>query len=144
MRTGRLSISRGRQLEGGAHLTLVPAGSAPPPSTPDYLLVHDRLTALERLTRLHEQGALSAEEFAAEKRLILGLPADELLLSDPAPVHFVPAQPRRQPRGPSLIGRMLNWKFLLFAFAAGLAFSYAAQPDETVRLFEQAAAAIGA
>jgi hypothetical protein len=145
MGTGRLSISRGHQLQGGGHLALVPAVAAepaPPPSTPDYLVVHDRLTALERLTRLHEQGALSAEEFAAEKRLILGLPADELLLSDPAPVHFVPAAPRRPARGPSLIGRMLNWKFLLFALAAGLAFSYAAQPDETVRLFEQMVASI--
>ena len=153
MRTGRLSISRGHQLQGEpvAHppqLTLVPQPAEPiaasvstphqaPPASPDYHLVHDRLTALERLTRLFELGALSVEEFAAEKALILGLPAEELVLRDPAPVGFVPAAPRRPARGPSLLGQMLGWKFLLFSLAVGLAFSYAAQPAQTSRLFEQ-------
>ena len=107
MRTGRLSISRGHQLQGTPdagppQLTLVPPAARPhrvragqAAGIPDYHAVHDRLTSLERLTRLFELGALSAEEFAAEKALILGLPADELVLREPAPVHFVPAAPRR-------------------------------------------------
>jgi hypothetical protein len=160
MRTGRLSISRGHQLQGSPdsappQLTLVPQPaelepafvSVPdraPPVTPDYHIVHDRLTALERLTRLFELGTLSAEEFAAEKALILGLPADELVLRDPAPVHFVPAAPRRPGRGPSLIGRMLSWKFLLFSLVVGLGFSFATQPNETARLFDQTLRLFGA
>jgi len=153
MRTGRLSISRGHQLQGEPvaippQLMLVPQpaepGPAPvfvpdrtPPASPDYHFVHDRLTSLERLTRLFEGGALSAEEFAAEKTLVLGLPADELVLRTPAPVSFVPAEPRRPPPGPSLLGRMLGWKFLLFSLVAGLGLSFAAQPRETSHLFEQ-------
>lgn len=143
MRTGRLSISRGHQLAatpegpGPPQLALVQARPAPEPASPDYAAVHDRLTSLERLARLFELGALSAEEFAAEKALILALPADELVLRQPAPVHFVPAEPRRAQRGPSLVGRMLNWKFLLFSLVAGLGFSFAAQPDETQRFLDQ-------
>jgi hypothetical protein len=153
MRTGRLSISRGHQLQGEPvaippQLKLVPqpaeSGPAPvsvleqaPPASPDYHLVHDRLTSLERLTRLFELGALSLEEFAAEKALVLGLPADELVLRTLAPVGFVPAGSRRPARGPSLLGRMLSWKFLLFSLLAGLVFSYAAQPRETAHVFEQ-------
>jgi len=140
MRTGKLAISRGHEMADPPHLTLVPAtpdAVPPPPASPDYHFVHDRLTALERLARLHEQGALSAEEFAAEKALILGLPADEYVLREAAPVHFVPAG-RAQPRGPSLLGRMMSPKFLALCLVAGFGFSYAAQPAETVRLFEQA------
>jgi len=146
MRTGKLAISRGHQMSEPTHLALVPPepvrAPAPPAST-DYLLVHDRLTALERLTRLFEQGALSAEEFAAEKMLILGLPADELVLRDAAPVHFVPAYPRRAQNGPSLLGRMLSWKFLALSLIVGLGFSYGTQPDETVRFFDQIGRALG-
>ncbi|MBV9881995.1 MAG: SHOCT domain-containing protein [Sphingomonadaceae bacterium] len=117
--------------------------SQAPPASPDYHLVHDRLTALERLTRLFELGALSAEEFAAEKALILALPADELVLRDPAPVSFVPAAPRRPALGPTLLGRLLGWKFLLFSLAAGVAFSFATQPAQTTHLFEQIAHSLG-
>src|SRR5947208_7118298 len=136
MRTGRLSISRGHQLQGEPvaippQLVLVPQPAEPrsapvpvphqaPPASPDYQLVHDRLSALERLARLFELGALSAEEFAAEKAVVLALPADELLLSHPAPVSFVPAAPRTPARGPSLLGRLFGWKFLLLSLAAGL------------------------
>ena len=145
MRTGRLSISRGHQLQGAPEgpappqLSLVEAWPAPEPASADYAAVHDRLTSLERLTRLFELGALSADEFAAEKALILALPADELVLREPAPVHFVPAAPRQRirARGPSLIGRMLNWKFLLFSLLVGVGFSFAAQPNETERFFDQ-------
>jgi hypothetical protein len=108
-----------------------------PPVSPDYHLVHDRLTSLERLTRLFELGALSPEEFAAEKALVLGLPADELVLRIPAPVGFVPAARRRPTPGPSLLGRMLGWKFILFSLAAGLGFSFATQPRETAHLLER-------
>ena len=156
MRTGRLNISRGHQVDMAdsipPRLALVPQHAEPaaepasalPPFSPDYHLVHDRLTALERLTRLFEQGALSAEEFAAEKRVILGLPADELVLREAAPVGFVPAAPRRPQRGPSLLGRMLSWRFLLFSLVMGLGFSFAAQPDETLRFFDQALRYFGA
>ena len=153
MRTGRLSISRGHQLQGAPEgpappqLALVPTpAETPPPQSPDYHAVHDRLTSLERLARLFELGALTAEEFAAEKALILALPAEELVLRDPAPVHFVPAAPRQRIRahGPSLIGRMLNWKFVLFSLLVGVGFSFAMQPNETTRLFEQTLRLFGA
>ena len=153
MRTGRLSISRGHQLQEEPvafppQLALVPQPAEPrsapvsvpsqaPPASPDYQLVHDRLSALERLTRLFELGALSAEEFAAEKAIVLALPADELVLSHPAPVGFVPAAPRTPVRGPSLLGRLLGWKFLLLSLVAGLGLSWAAQPHETAHLFDQ-------
>jgi hypothetical protein len=155
MRTGRLSISRGHQLQGipeapvaPPQLALVPQPAPPEPAapvSPDYHAVHDRLTALERLARLFELGALSVDEFAAEKALILALPADELVLREAAPVHFVPAAPRLriQARGPSLIGRMLGWKFLLFSLFVGLVFSFVAQPNETQRVFDQVLRAAG-
>jgi hypothetical protein len=130
MQTGRLSISRGHQLQEARGTRLRPA----PPASPEYQGVHDRLTALERLARLLDLGALSAEEFAAEKALILSLPADELVLRDPAPVHFVPAAPRRAAPGPSLLGRMLSWQFLLLSLSVGIAFSFWTQPAETARL----------
>ena len=153
MRTGRLSISRGHQLQGEPvafppQLTLVPQPAEPraapvsvplqaPPASPDYQLVHDRLSALERLTRLFELGALSAEEFAAEKALVLSLPADELLLNQPAPVGFMPAAPRAGARGPSLLGRLFGWKLLLFGLVAGLGLSWAAQPHQTQHMLDQ-------
>src|ERR1051325_5567160 len=108
MQTGRLSISRSHQLQGAPGARLRPA----PPASPEYQGLHDRLTALERLTRLLDLGALSAEELAAEKALIRAGPADELVLRDPAPIHFVPAAPRPAVPGPSLMGRMLSWQFL--------------------------------
>jgi hypothetical protein len=140
MRTGRLAISRGHSMSEPPHLALVPAEPMPVPearASADYHIVHDRLTSLERLTRLFEQGALSEAEFAAEKMLILGLPADELVLRDAAPVHFVPAEPRRPQHGPSLVGRMLSWKFLALSLVVGFGFSFGTQPDETIRFFNQ-------
>lgn len=144
MRTGKLAISRGHQWADPPHLALVPAAEsrapaeAAPPLNPGYHAVHDRLTALERLTRLFEQGVLSAEEFAAEKALILALPADELVLREAAPVSFSPARPRKPARGPSLIGRILGWwAFILASLVIGFGFSFVAQPDATLRLFDQ-------
>ena len=151
MRTGKLSISRGHQIETepAPRLALVgsdpvrapdpaPVPPPPPPLAADYHQVHDRLTALERLTRLFEQGALSADEFAAEKAIILGLPADELVLRTAAPVSFVPAYPREPRPAPSLMGRLLGWKVLVAGLGAGLALSFAAQPDQTIRFFDEA------
>ena len=141
MPTGKLAISRGHQLA----LPLRPLTPEPPASaSPEYQLVHDRLSALERLTRLFEQGALSAEEFAAEKAIILKLPADELVLQAPAPVPFSPAPALPSPPGPSLLGRLLHWKFLPVGLAAGLALSAAAQPNETIRFFDEALRLFGA
>ncbi len=144
MRMGKLSISRGHRFdeEGAPRLALVPSaeGEALAASaSPDYHLVHDRLTSLERLARLLEQGALSAEEFAAEKAIILGLPADELVLRapPPLPVSFVPAAPRRRSRGPSLLGRLLSWKLIPVGVVAGLGLSFASQPDATFRFFDE-------
>lgn len=139
MRTGRLNISRGYPPEGtddAPHLALVPSAveadrvSAEAPAS-DLQAVNERLTALERLVRLYEQGALSVEEFAAEKMLILGD------LPRVAPVHFVPAEPRRARRGPSLLGRMLSWQFLLLCVVAGIGLSFATQPEASTRLVTQ-------
>jgi len=54
-----------------------------------------------------------------------------------APVHFVPAEPRRRQRGPSLLGRLLSWWFLPLCLGAGLGLSYATQPEATNRLVSQ-------
>ena len=140
MRTGRLSISRGQrqgeaEQEPLALLSLVPPAVEPAPaaiatSLTDLDRVNGRLAALERLVRLYEQGALSIEEFAAEKALILGAPPRV------GPVHFVPAAPRQR-RSPSLLGRILSWPFLLLCLAAGIGLSFATQPEATNRLFNQ-------
>lgn len=127
MRTGRLSISRGHELaepSAPPHLSVVPAPPAESPP-PRYDEVGERLTALERLVRLAEQGALSAEEFAAEKALILGRPGG------PAPLSVSPVPGRR----PSLLGRLVGWKLMPLGLAAGVAFSFAAQPVETTNFF---------
>ena len=141
MRTGRLNISRGHPEVGTEetpppHLALVPqvaefAHLSEPARAPDLDTVEARLTALERLVRLYEQGALSIEEFAAEKLLILGEQPKVM------PVHFVPAEPRGRPRGPSLLGRMLSWQFLLLCLLAGIGLTYATQPEATNRLASQ-------
>lgn len=139
MRTGRLSISRGHRQavtdeSPPSHLALVPQAAEPAPVSPpapDYQAVDQRLTALERLVRLYEQGALTIEEFAAEKTLILGD------LPRVTPVHFVPAQPRVPKRGPSLLGRILSWQFLLVCLVVGIALSFAAQPEATSRFAAQ-------
>ncbi len=134
MGTGRLSISRGHPPQAAGEtappqLALVPPAAAPAPAPTGNLdAVNERLTALERLVRLYEQGALTIEEFAAEKLLILGEPSV-------TPVHFVPARPR--PRRPSLLGRMLSWPFLLLCLAAGVGLSFATQPEATSRFITQ-------
>ncbi|HYI48134.1 MAG TPA: hypothetical protein VEX35_06675 [Allosphingosinicella sp.] len=146
MRTGRLSISRGNRVEPKAdpvspHLALVQPEAEPAPAHHD--LVDHRLTSLERLTRLYEQGVLTIDEFLDEKALILGRAPEDPDRVPAGPVHFVPAAPRAQRRGPSLLGRMLGWRFILFSLVAGLGFSFAIQPDTTSRFFSQLARALG-
>ena len=164
MRTGKLSISRGSQLPEAAarepRLTLVPKAEVAPaapaaPAAPvehpvqplpssDYRLMHDRLTALERLARLHSQDLLSAEEFAAEKAMILSLPADELVLRQALPEPSAPPALPEAERGPSLLGRMLSWRLVPIGLVAGLGLSFGAQPQETMRFFDHALSLIGA
>jgi hypothetical protein len=139
MRTGKLAISRGHSSSEPPHLALVPAEDAPP----RHDLVEHRLTSLERLTRLYEQGVLTIDEFIDEKALILGRRAEDPDRVPEAPVHFVPAAPRAPQRGPSLVGRMLGWRFLLLSLAVGIAFSFAIQPDTTTRFFTQLWRALG-
>ena len=144
MRTGKLAIARGYQLAAPAepapsHLVLVPGSEAEPAAAPDppsIGQVGDRLSALERLTRLYEQGALSADEFLDEKAAILGRRAD-------APVSFSPSRPPSA-RGPSLLGRVFDWKLLLISLVVGLGFSFVTQPDTTLRLFDQVGRYFGA
>ena len=136
MRTGKLSISRGRGSSGpissGPRLSIVARGPAAPEPmlSPEYRAVHDRLSALERLARLHEQGALTDEEFASEKAAILGPAPDELILNEP----LLAPEPRRTP---TLIGRLFGWKIIPVGIVAGLGLSYASQPRETLRFFDE-------
>ena len=148
MRTGKLSISRGSHFpEGRPHepkLSLV--GASPLPAATltagsaaiELQPIQNRLDALERLARLRAQEILSREEFAAEKALILG-----------RPVEGSNSRRRRvQETGdvarPSLIGRLLSWKFLPIGLVAGIALSFGAQPQETMRFFDQALRLVGA
>jgi hypothetical protein len=142
MRTGKLAISRGHQLAEPveirpAHLAIVPPAAEPAvepgeAEAPAALPVNERLDALERLVRLAEQGAFTAEEFAAEKALILGRTPETSEL------------PAARARGPSLLGRLLNWKLIPFGLAAGVGLSWLAQPAETARFFEEALRLFGA
>jgi hypothetical protein len=107
------------------------------PVSPEYQPVHDRLTALERLAKLHDQGALTDAEFAAEKAMLLARHTDELVLNEPL---LAPAPPR----GPTLLGRLFSWRFIPVGVVAGLALSFASQPNETMRFFEETLRLFGA
>ncbi|HEV2866591.1 MAG TPA: SHOCT domain-containing protein [Allosphingosinicella sp.] len=152
MRTGRLSISRGYGTQdrpaAAPRLVVVPrepepvrtrpepAAPAAAALTPEYRPAHDRLAALERLARLRKQGVVTPDEFAFEKARILAYPAGELVLEQPAP------EPR--PAGPSLLGRLLSWKFIPVGLALGLGLSFLSQPHDTVRFFDEALRLLGA
>jgi len=82
---------------------------------------------LERLTALAQKGALTIEEFAAEKALILGHSADQV---------------RSHPARPSLVGRLFGWRLIPVGLILGVGLSFAAQPDATIRFFEQAVRAL--
>ena len=126
----KLIISRGNSAESRPAPAPVPA-----PPTPEYHLVHDRLTALERLDRLHRKGALSAAEFAAEKEAILSLPAEELPLLAPAAA--------RRPHAPSLAGRLLDWRLLSVGIVAGLALGLATLPQDPLGVIDRTARLLG-
>jgi hypothetical protein len=104
---------------------------------------HDRLAALERLARLHKQGMLSAEEFAAEKARILNPPVDGRVASDGGPAEPTDAERPPPHRGPSLLGRLLSWRFVPVGVIAGLGLSFASQPQETMRFFDEALRLLG-
>lgn len=131
MRTGRLSISRGNQLaEKRAEPAVVkPVSFSPAADKSDLQLIHVRLNALERLTRLVEQGTLSMEEFQIEKSLVLRMTSGET----------PPVKAPQPERGPALLSRVTGWRFLIVAVAAGIGLSFAAQPDATVAFFSDAA-----
>lgn len=144
MRTGRLSISRGHVLIQAARSVEAPPepkGFVPAGEPSDVQLVDARLTALERLTRLLDQGTLSPEEFLTEKALVLNMGREELLLSEPlVPSEDTMAAAAPEPeRGPSLAGRLLGWRFIAVSAAVGVGLSFWAQPQETQALLEQAA-----
>lgn len=152
MPIGKLAISRGHQLGASAaaapRLSVVPgaaperrpslrtAAEGPAAVAGEYKPVHDRLSALERLAKLRDLEVLTQEEFLAEKAYILGH-GDELVLNEPL------LDPERA-RGPSLLGRLLSWKFVPVGIVAGLALSYASQPDQTMRFFDETLRLLGA
>lgn len=188
MRSGRFQISRGHQLREGlgsaprllivpredpkprlapvSVAELAPPPPAPPPAapvSPEYYAVHDRLSALERLARLRDEGALTAREYSTEKAKLLRPPGDELVLRDSvadstAPglngtdVHAAPSADSlttdgaaaidpvpwllRPAQGPALLDRISVWKVMGLGLVAGLILSYLSQPRETVRFLE--------
>lgn len=110
------------------------AAARAPISIADYQLVRERLDALERLSLLRDIGVLSPEEFAAEKALVLRLPAEELLLDEE---HMLPR------RGPSLLGRLFGWKMLLVGAVVGLGLSAYTAPQDLMKLADSASRLIG-
>ena len=148
MPAGKLMISRGMpsaaeaapiRLEPEPKLRAVPSEPEPPRTAaapvrrdgpaPDYQLVHFRLEALERLSLLRDKDALSAEEYEAEKSLVLRLPADDL---EQMQESILP------PRGPSLLGRIFGWKLILTGLIAGLGFVVFTAPQDLAGLIDRA------
>jgi hypothetical protein len=142
MRMGRLAISRGfpssETPDEPPPLALVASTEPPSPSLPADPLaaVQARLDALERLTRLCEAGALTVDEFLAEKAAILGHPPSNLAApraENGLPISFSPAAPRRPVRGRSLLGR-LGWTILPLGLIGGAGLTALSQPEATLRL----------
>jgi hypothetical protein len=140
MQGGKLMISRGvpaveqavplgRRPEPSVQAPLQPVSSRQDIPASDIHLVDYRLAALERLSRLRDKGALSLEEFAAEKALVLALPTGEMEL---APEQII------RPRGPSLLSRLFGWRMLAMGAAAGLIFSYVTAPQDLLGLVDRA------
>ncbi len=153
MRTGKLNISRGFQVavQGPEQpkLSLVEANqelTTPPQveSPADHQTITDRLEILERLARLRSMDLLSAEEFAAEKAFILAHQGQERPLVAMSETHPVSSARAKPMAGPTLAGRLFSWKFVPIGLVAGFALSFGAQPQETVRFFDQALSLFGA
>ena len=139
MGEGRLSISRSRERDETPapdpvrRLSIVARGD--PASrlgrvrvSPLYRPVNDRLAALERLACLHRQGALSDEEFVAEKVALLRRDPEGLVLNEPLLDH-------EPPEGTSLLEGLFGWRLIPIGVFAGLVLSYLSQPRETVHFF---------
>ena len=133
MRTGKLSISRGHELlrerSAPVEAPVRPVSFTPSRETGELHLIQVRLNALERLTRLVEQGTISLDEFKLEKSLVLRLTGEELLLTKAAP----PAAP--QASAP-LVARVPTWTLVLLAPVVALGTSLWAAPAETLAWFE--------
>jgi len=152
MRMGRLAISRGFPSpdEAGepACLALVePTGpSAPRAATDAMAAVNARIEVLERLTRLCEAGALTVDEFLAEKAQVLGHPRSNLAGSPDdapaaAPISFTPAHARPK-RGRSLLGR-LGWFILPIGLVAGLGLTAVTQPELVAQGWQESLRLLG-
>lgn len=153
MRTGKLNISRGFALRASEdrepHLTLVPSADEPAPASecprspsgtaPHLQPIEDRIKLLERLARLRAEEILSAEEFAAQKAALLAEPCGQAEFPRPTPLKR-----HQEQLGPPLAGRLFSWKLLPVGLVAGLALSFGSQPQETMRLFDQALSLLGA
>ena len=151
MNAGKASICRGHELDAaraGPRFAAVsgqgqPAAPLPPlPASlsADYGWIHERLSAVERLVRLYDQGALTSAEFAAEKAVILGGDVQAPLPARSQPVSFVPARTAAHVSrpGPSLIGRVLRWQIMLPGLVAGIVLSLVSQPEATVHFADEA------
>ncbi len=140
VQTGRLNISRGRELvadERVVALQLVDPNRAAPAGQVrrDGMvapLVPQRLEALERLAALYERGILTDREMEREKALIL---------SETMPA--VSVQPVAPSPRPSLLGRLLRLRVLACGLILGAALSIAAQPEETARFADEMVRLIG-
>ena len=131
MRTGKLTISRGHELlrerAAPAEAPVRPVSFTPSRDTGELHLIQVRLNALERLTRLVEQGTISLDEFKLEKSLVLRLTGEELLLTKAAP-----ATPPSAP----LASQAPRWALVLLAPLVALAATLWAAPTETLAWFE--------
>jgi hypothetical protein len=129
MRTGKRSISRGHELlrdrPAPVEPPVRPVSFTPCRETGELHRIQVRLNALERLTRLVEQGAISLDEFKLEKSLVLRLTGEELLLTSPAP------PPPAESSAP-LAARMPRWTILLAAPLLGIAAFLWAAPAEAL------------
>jgi hypothetical protein len=132
MRTGRLTISRGHELlrdraapEAGVEPPVRPVSFTPCRESGELHRIQVRLNALERLTRLVEQGAISLDEFKLEKSLVLRLTGEELLLT--SPVAPPPPEPAALP-----VARLRPWRILVAAPLLGIAAFLWAAPAEAL------------
>lgn len=151
MRIGRLAISRGfpsAELSDEpmplALVAQVEPATLPPPAADPLAAVYARLDALERLTRLCEAGALTIDEFLAEKAAILGHPPSNLMTprAEGGPVSFTPAGARKPARGKSLLGR-LGWTILPLGLIGGLGLTALSQPEATTQIWQEGLRLLG-